>query len=121
MDRSAACARPIPLNATARLVLEVRRRATAPIAHADDCRDPLEAIIRCIEGAPGSRQSLAVVVLMTDIVRNTASPRSTPETLNEISAETASLIALFSERFEVEYRHDARLARFRRVKLHRPG
>lgn len=111
----------IPLNAAAWLMLELRARGIAPVTEAAELEDPLGAIIRSIEGAPGSRQSLAAVTLMSDIAGNMASPSSTPETLDEISAGLASLIALFSERYKTDYQSDARLARFRRVKHHRPG
>lgn len=119
MDRSTASAQPIPLNGTARLVLEIRKRATTPITQTADAEDPLDAIIRCIEGAPGSRQSMAGVAVMSDIVRKAAAPASTPEMLEDISDQLASLIALFAECYESRYRHDPRLARFRWVKHHR--
>lgn len=122
MTQPAVPSQPIPLNQAASLMLRLRQRGGAAAAkETADEADPLGAIIRCIESAPGSKQSSAAVTLMTDIVRNIASPASTLETLDDISDELASLIALFGERYAAHYQEDPRLARFRRVKHHRPA
>lgn len=109
----------IPLNRAAHLMLELRARARSTRLEDNDAQDPLAAIIRWIESTPGSRQSLAAVSLMTDIVRGMTAPNSSLETLEELSEELAALIGVFSERYQTGYLHDPRLARFRLVKHHR--
>jgi hypothetical protein len=106
----------IPLNVAARLMLELRERARRAVLEPADLDDPLAAVIRRIEAAPGSRQSVAAFSVMTDIVRNMARPATAPEALEDIADELVGLIALFSERYHNGYLHDPRLARFRHVK-----
>jgi hypothetical protein len=113
---SSASVAAIPLNVAARLMLELRSRAQRAVLEAPELEDPLAAIIRRIEAAPGSKQSLAALSVMTDIVRNMARPATAPEALEAIADDLVGLIALFSERYHSGYLHDPRLARFRHVR-----